>query len=234
MVDAAGIGEPLHELCRKARRIDEQVACRTLDEIRVRAEGRARIEPATPHVLSDWLWKDGTTRAWLLRFAPHRCSRTYERRTPRGKLLVGRRRLAREGALVVLLDDETRRHMTRSATVDARRVDVPVARRRVGIAQRFHRFVEARAGRRTTLTFAVPPPPQKSRSAPSDASPDTSTPCCISSVSSTSPVRASTRRRSLSSPSHVACHSSPSTHVTPVTKRLGSRVRRMAPVSGSI
>ena len=32
----------------------------------------------------------------------------------------------------------------------------------------------------------------------------------------------------------VPCHSSPSTQVTPVTKRLDSMVRRMAPVSGSI
>ena len=32
----------------------------------------------------------------------------------------------------------------------------------------------------------------------------------------------------------VPCHSSPSTHVTPVTKRFDSIVRRIAPVSGSI
>ena len=41
------------------------------------------------------------------------------------------------------------------------------------------------------------------------------------------------RRRSLSSPSQVPCQSSPSTQVTPVTKRLDSMVRRIAPVSGS-
>ena len=39
---------------------------------------------------------------------------------------------------------------------------------------------------------------------------------------------------SLSSPSQVPCHSSPSTQVTPVTKRLDSIVRRIAPVCGSI
>ena len=42
------------------------------------------------------------------------------------------------------------------------------------------------------------------------------------------------RRSSLSSPSQVPCHSSPSTQVTPVTKRLDSMVRRILPVSGSI
>ena len=41
------------------------------------------------------------------------------------------------------------------------------------------------------------------------------------------------RRSSLSSPSQVACQSSPSTQVTPVTKRLDSIVRRTAPVCGS-
>src|SRR5260370_466678 len=46
-------------------------------------------------------------------------------------------------------------------------------------------------------------------------------------------VRGSTRLKSLSSPSQVACQSSPSTQVTPVTKRLDSMVRRIAPVSGS-
>ena len=91
----------------------------------------------------------------------------------------------------------------------------------------------ARLGRRTVLTFPLLPPPQKNRSPPSDSSPDTSTPGGISSVSRTSPVRGSTRRRSLSSPSQVPCQSSPSTQVTPVTKRLDSIVRRIAPVWGS-
>src|SRR6185369_6352491 len=91
-----------------------------------------------------------------------------------------------------------------------------------------------RLGRRTTRTFPVPPPPQKNRSPPSDSSPDTLTPGGISSVCRTSPVRGSTRRRSLTSSSQVPCQSSPSTQVTPVTKRLDSIVRRIAPVSGSI
>ena len=50
--------------------------------------------------------------------------------------------------------------------------------------------------------------------------------------SSTAPLAGSMRRMSLSSPSQVPCHSSPSTQVTPVTKRLDSMVRRMAPVRG--
>ena len=40
------------------------------------------------------------------------------------------------------------------------------------------------------------------------------------------------RLKSLSSPSQVPCQSSPSTQVTPVTKRLDSMVRRIAPVCG--
>src|SRR5438046_4767705 len=93
---------------------------------------------------------------------------------------------------------------------------------------------EPRLGRRTLLTLPLLPPPQKNRSPPSDSSPDTLTPDGISSLSRTSPVRGSTRRKSLSSPSQVPCQSSPSTQVTPVTKRLDSMVRRIAPVWGSI
>ena len=95
-------------------------------------------------------------------------------------------------------------------------------------------YAARRLGRRTALTFPLPSPPQKNRSPPSDSSPDTLTPGGISRLSSTSPVCGSTRRKSLSSPSKVACQSSPSTQVTPVTKRLDSMVRRTAPVSGSI
>jgi hypothetical protein len=91
-----------------------------------------------------------------------------------------------------------------------------------------------RPGRRTALTFPLPPPPRKNRSPPSDSSPDTPVPGGISSVSRTSPVRGSTRLRSLSSPSQVPCHSSPSIQVRPVTTRLDSMVRGSAPVSGSI
>ena len=92
----------------------------------------------------------------------------------------------------------------------------------------------SRFGRRTARTLPLWPPPQKNRSAPSDSRPDTPTPGGISRLSRTSPVRGSMRRRSLASPSHVACQSSPSTQVTPVTKRFDSIVRRIAPVSGSI
>src|ERR1700693_3865536 len=69
---------------------------------------------------------------------------------------------------------------------------------------------EPRLGRRTVLTFPLLPPPQKNRSPPSDSSPDTPTPGGISSPSRTSPVRGSTRLKSLSSPSQVPCQSSPS------------------------
>eukprot|EP01034_Spumella_vulgaris_P033050 gene33049-40790_t len=58
-------------------------------------------------------------------------------------------------------------------------------------------------------------------------------PAGISSRSSTAPLFGSTRRISLSSPSQVACHSSPSTQVTPVTKRLELMLRMTAPVAGS-
>ena len=89
-----------------------------------------------------------------------------------------------------------------------------------------------RLGRRTALTLPLFPPPQKKRSAPSDSSPDTHTPGGISSCSRTLPLCGSIRRNSLCSPSHVPCQSSPSTQVTPVTKRLDSMVRRIAPVAG--
>jgi hypothetical protein len=89
-------------------------------------------------------------------------------------------------------------------------------------------------GRRTTLTFPLPPPPQKNLSPPSNSSPETPTPSGILRLSRTSPVFASTRRSSLSSRSHVPCHRAPSTKVTPVTKRLDSMVRRILPFPGSI
>src|SRR6202022_1443720 len=94
-------------------------------------------------------------------------------------------------------------------------------------------FAAPRRGRRTVITFPLFPPPQKNRSPPSDSSPETPTPGGISSLSITSPVRGSTRLKSLSSPSQVPCQSSPSIQVTPVTKRLDSIVRRIAPVWGS-
>src|SRR5438094_9537704 len=93
---------------------------------------------------------------------------------------------------------------------------------------------EPRLGRRTILTLPLFPPPQKNSSPPSDSSPETATPDGISTLSRTFPVRGSTRRKSLSSPSQVPCHNSPSIQVTPVTKRLDSIVRSIAPVSGSI
>ena len=58
-------------------------------------------------------------------------------------------------------------------------------------------------------------------SPPSDSSPDTPMPGGMSSCSRTSPTSGSMRRNSLSSPSQVPCQSSPSTQVTPVTKRFG-------------
>src|SRR5229473_7286988 len=97
-----------------------------------------------------------------------------------------------------------------------------------------HATLDPRLGRRTALTLPLLPPPQKNWSLPLDSSPDTATPRGISICSSTSPVRGSMRLRSLSSPSRVPCHSSSSTQLTPVTKRLDSMVRRIAPVSGSI
>jgi hypothetical protein len=76
---------------------------------------------------------------------------------------------------------------------------------------------EPRLGRRTALTFPLLPPPQKNWSPPSDSSPEPATPGGISSLSRTSPVRGSTRRKSLSSRSQVPCQSSPSIQVTPVS-----------------
>ena len=60
-------------------------------------------------------------------------------------------------------------------------------------------------------------------SPPSDSRPETLTPGGMSSCARTLPLCGSMRRISLSSPSQVACDSSPSTHVTPVTKRSDSQ-----------
>src|SRR5471032_214168 len=92
---------------------------------------------------------------------------------------------------------------------------------------------EFRRGRRTALTFPLFPPPQKNCSQPSDSSPDTPAPDGISRLSRTSPVCESICLSSLASSSQVPCQSSPSTQVTPVTKRLDSIARRISPVSGS-
>jgi hypothetical protein len=78
-----------------------------------------------------------------------------------------------------------------------------------------------RLGRRTDLTFPFLPPPQKNWSPPSDSSPDTRTPGGISSLSKTSPVRGSTRLKSLWSPSQVPYQSSPSTPRDPCDEAIG-------------
>ncbi len=103
----------------------------------------------------------------------------------------------------------------------------------IGPRQELHSVVFAaasRPGRRTALTLPLLPPPQKNRSPPSDSSPETPVPGGISSLSKTFPVWGSTRLISLSSPSQVPCHMSPSTQVTPVTNLLDSMVRRIEPV----
>ena len=165
------------------------------------------------------------------------------------------RRPVREADLPVELeragmdDERARRHPRRGCLVDdadvnASRVSHSAKTRPVGPAptmtprldpqQPFTLLFVTSPGRRMARTFPVRPPPQKKRASPSDSSPDTFTPGGILSRCRTSPVAGSTRRSSLSSLSHVPCQSSPSTHVTPVTKRSDSIVRRIAPVSGSI
>ena len=124
---------------------------------------------------------------------------------------------------------------TRGQKRKRRRVAALQKRRRF---QLFHTFyattaAERRLGRRTALTFPLFPPPQKNWSLPSDSSPEISIPGGISRVSRTSPDSGSSRLNSLSLSSNVPCQSSPSIQVTPVTKRLDSMVRRIAPVSGS-
>src|SRR5438874_8215991 len=126
-------------------------------------------------------------------------------------------------------------HGKRTRLKSGQRTSQRICRANVTIANQVSIFQrETRLGRRMALSFPLLPPPQKNRSPPLDSTPDTSTPGGISSLSRTSPVRESTRLNSLSSPSQVPCHSSPSIQVTPVTKRLDSMVRRSAPVWGSI
>jgi hypothetical protein len=93
---------------------------------------------------------------------------------------------------------------------------------------------EPRLGRRTVLTLPLLPPPQKNRSPPSDSSPETLTPGGMSSVSRTSPVRGSTRRKSLWSPSQVPCHSSPSIHRDGGEHSAGLRVDLLDAIRGEL
>ena len=85
----------------------------------------------------------------------------------------------------------------------------------------------------------APPSPSRSdlhhnRSGRHRRTRDTFTPSGISNRSTTAVVSGSTLRTSLTSSSHVACHNSPSTHVTPVTNRSDLIARRTTPGSGSI
>src|SRR5206468_11238890 len=75
--DTAGVLEPLHELHRMAWRIDEEVATRARDEVGVRPEGRARVEPTAPHAVGDLLGKDRRLRPRLLHFAAYRRGWTH-------------------------------------------------------------------------------------------------------------------------------------------------------------
>src|SRR6185369_1031519 len=91
----------------------------------------------------------------------------------------------------------------------------------------------APAGRLTTRSLPLLPPPQKKRPSPSPSKPEMRIPAGSSSCSSTSLVLRSTRRISLRSFSCVACHSSPSLKLTPVTKRSETTSLLTLPVSGS-
>jgi len=126
--DAARVLEPLHELSRVARRIYEQVTASARSEVRVRAERRPRVEPAAPHGVGNLLGKDDALRPRLFSFAAYGRGRTHEYRSPCREPLPLRIRLARKDAFAVALDDEIRRDVPRRAAIDARRVDVPVAR----------------------------------------------------------------------------------------------------------
>ena len=95
----------------------------------------------------------------------------------------------------------------------------------VGASARFY------FGRFTARSLPSPPPPQKKRSPPSDSSPERRRRAACRAAQYFAAV-GSMRRSSLSSPSQVACQSSPSTQVTPVTKRFDSIVRRIAPGLG--
>src|SRR6185312_17294795 len=125
-------------------------------------------------------------------------------------------------------------------TLSARNAERPLAGRlcwRGGrnpqLRQEF-RGVHLRYGRSMTRSLPLGPPPQKKWSGPAASSPETPVPAGISRRSSTVPVSGSMCRTSLVSFSQVPCQSSPSTQVTPVTKRSEATVRSTAPVSGSI
>src|SRR4029453_9527632 len=102
------------------------------------AEGRACVKPAAPHTFRHLLGKNRRLRTRLLRFAAYRRGGTHEHCAPSSKLLLGCRGLPRENALAVTLYDEIGCNVARGAAIDARGVDVPVARCRVRIAGRLH------------------------------------------------------------------------------------------------
>ena len=130
--DAARALEELLQLARIARRIDEQVTLGPHDEVGMRAVGILRVEAAAVDAGRQLLGED-SVRAGLLRLAAHRRRRAHQHRAPGLHFLFGVRRLAREDAFVAALDDQAGCHVARRGAVDARRVDVPVARRRVGV-----------------------------------------------------------------------------------------------------
>src|SRR2546423_6230042 len=103
----------------------------------------ARIEPTAPHAVGDLLRKDRGLWPRLPRFAAYRRGWAHEYRTPGRKLFLGCRRLPREDAFAVSLDDKLRGNMARGATIDASGVDVPITRCGVGIASRLHRVFDS-------------------------------------------------------------------------------------------
>src|SRR5215472_1783008 len=99
---------------------------------------RPCVESAAPHARCDLLRKDLDVRSRLFRFAAYRCRRAYEHRTPGSKLLFRRGGLPNEDTLVVSFDNQPGRDVTRCAAIDARSVDVPLPRNRVGITYGLH------------------------------------------------------------------------------------------------
>jgi hypothetical protein len=104
--DTSGIRDPRDELTCITWGVDQEVAARAGDEVRVRAEGRTRVEPAAPNVLGDRLRKNVAFRAGLPCFAAHRGGRADEHGAPGSDPVLRRRGLPRENALAVAFNDE--------------------------------------------------------------------------------------------------------------------------------
>jgi hypothetical protein len=130
--DAAQLLDAAHERAREARRVDEDVAAfafRPDDEVTPRAEARLRGEAAEVDVGVDALGErlDALARVVISGGADGR-GRAGDERHQRAPRLGGRGRLAEDARLFAVVAEDRGRYLPARVAVDARVVDVEVAR----------------------------------------------------------------------------------------------------------